>query len=219
MKIADFKNAVALQFFPTLVWRQELQPARAKAINGHLMDAIEAILSPRPTPTPGTGWQTEQDLHLRPEFADLTKVIEKTAKAAMQSIHAEHNGLAITGCWANINPPEARHRAHTHPNNYLSGVYYVKVPRGANHISFTDPRAQRAVMQPRFKQDTLLNASVINMEVEEGVMILFPAWLQHDVRRNASTEDRVTIAFNLMLKDFIETVSPPIWKATPTSSG
>ena len=216
MKITDFKNAAVLQFFPTLVWRQELPPSRAKAVNGRMMEAIEEILSPRSAQPPGVGWQTAQDLHLRPEFADLAKVITEAGEAALRSIEAEHNGLTITGCWANINPPDARHRAHTHPNNYLSGVYYVRAPQGGNHISITDPRVQRSVMQPRFKKDSVLNASVINLEVADGVMILFPSWLQHDVRRNASNEERVTIAFNLMLNDYLETVSPPIWKPTGT---
>ena len=214
MKITDFKNAVALQYFPTLVWRQELPPSRARAVNGRLMEAINAILSPRPPQPAGVGWQTAQDLHLRPEFADLAKVMVEAGEAALRSIDAEHSGVTITGCWANINPPEARHRAHTHPNNYLSGVYYVKAPIGGNHITITDPRVQRTVMQPRFKKDSVLNASVINLEVADGVMILFPSWLQHDVRRNASQEERVTIAFNLMLNNYVETVSPPIWKPT-----
>ncbi len=211
MNISDFKNAVALQYFPTIVWRQELPPSCAKAANGRLLEAIDAILSPRPCPTPGVGWQTEQDLHLHPEFADLARVILDAGEAALRSIEARHSGLSITGCWANINPPEARHRAHTHPNNFLSGVYYVKVPQGGNHISFTDPRVQRAVMQPRFHKENVLNASVVTLEVSDGVMIMFPSWLQHDVRRNASHEERVSIAFNLMLNDFVEAVSPPIW--------
>lgn len=211
MKITDFKNPAVLQFFPTPVWRQELPPAQAAAVNSRLLEAIDTMLTPRPCQTAGVGWQTGQDLHLRPEFADLAEVIIEAGEAAMKSMAAAHNGLAITGCWANINPPEARHRAHTHPNNYLSGVYYVRAPQGGNHISVTDPRVQRAVMQPRFKKNTPLNASVINLEVADGTMILFPSWLQHDVRRNASNEERVTIAFNLMLNDYIETVSPPVW--------
>ncbi len=214
MKINDFRNAAVLQFFPTLVWRQELPPSQAQAVNNRLMQAIDNLLSPRPAQTAGVGWQTEQNLHLQPDFADIAKVIVDAGEAAMRSIEAEHKGLAITGCWANVNPPEARHRAHTHPNNFLSGVYYLRAPQGANHISFTDPRVQRSVMQPRYRKDNVLNASTINMEVADGVMILFPSWLQHDVRRNASNEERVTIAFNLMLNDYLETVSPPIWKPT-----
>ncbi|WP_193367248.1 TIGR02466 family protein [Pelagibius marinus] len=216
MKINDFKNAAAMQFFPTLVWRQELPPARAEAANNRLLAAIDKQLTPRPAQTAGVGWQTAQDLHLQPAFADLAKVIVEAGEAALKSIEAEHNGLTITGCWANVNPPEARHRAHTHPNNFLSGVYYVRAPQGGNHISFTDPRVQCAVMQPRYRKDNVLNASVINLEVADGVMILFPSWLQHDVRRNASNEERVTIAFNLMLNDYIETISPPIWTPSGT---
>jgi hypothetical protein len=34
----------------------------------------------------------------------------------------------ITGCWANVNPPGSYHPTHNHPNNFLSGVYYVDIP-------------------------------------------------------------------------------------------
>ena len=48
--------------------------------------------------------------------------------------------MMITGCWANINPPSAYHPTHNHPNNYLSGVYYVAVPETGTHLIFQDPR-------------------------------------------------------------------------------
>ena len=73
MQISEFTNAVILQFFPTLVWRQELPKARARTVNDHLLKAIDDILSPRIEPPPGVGWQTEQDLHLRPEFQELAQ--------------------------------------------------------------------------------------------------------------------------------------------------
>ena len=52
------------------------------------------------------------------------------------------------------------------------------------------------------------------MEVQEGALIPFQAWLAHEVRMSAGSGERITIAFNLMLTDYSRTVSPPIWKPT-----
>ena len=41
-----------------------------------------------------------------------------------------------------MNAPGAAHGLHSHPNNFLSGVYYVRVPSGGDTINFHDPRSQ-----------------------------------------------------------------------------
>ena len=45
-------------------------------------------------------------------------------------------------------------------------------------------------------------------------MVLFPAWLTHSVPVNASGHDRISIAFNLMFRDYVEHASPALWKGT-----
>jgi uncharacterized protein (TIGR02466 family) len=213
-----FQNATAMPFFPTVVWRQDVVPAKAEPLNRSLMTSIERMLTPRPEIVPGTGWQTEQNLHGLAEFQPLVELIYMAADSALNYLCARHAGVTITGCWANINPPNARHRAHTHPNNYLSGVYYVRTPKGGDSITFTDPRVQKVVIEPSFTQSTPMNSSTVSLDLAAGALILFPSWLQHDVGVNRSQEERVSIAFNLMLKDFAETVSPPQWKGTVRTS-
>ncbi len=44
--------------------------------------------------------------------------------------------------------PARPHRLHSHRNNFLSGVYYVRVPPGAGSINFYDPRPQAGVIRP-----------------------------------------------------------------------
>jgi uncharacterized protein (TIGR02466 family) len=209
-----FQNAVALPFFPTIVWRQEVVPERAAALNRDLLASIERMLTPRPKIAAGTGWQTEQSLHEHPDFQPLVALIHLAAESALNFLKARHAGIVITGCWANINPPDARHRAHTHPNNYLSGVYYVKTPAGSESITFTDPRVQKVVIEPSFEESTAMNSTIVNLDVVAGSLILFPSWLQHDVGRNKSKDERVSIAFNLMFKDYAETMSPPTWQGS-----
>src|SRR3546814_1269937 len=50
------------------------------------------------------------------------------------------SSFEVTGCWANINPQTGMNPAHMHPNNFLSGVYYVSLPGDTGEIVFSDPR-------------------------------------------------------------------------------
>ena len=126
--------------FPRLCGCVDLAAAEAVAFNARLKAEIEKIISPRPKVPSGSNWQTPQDLHTRPAFADFTRLVEIVARSVAQYLQVEQYPMMITGCWANINPPGTYHPTHNHPNNYLSGVYYVAVPETGSHLIFQDPR-------------------------------------------------------------------------------
>ena len=135
------------EFFPTPLWVVDIPAADAVAFNANLKAEIEKIIAPRPKVPSGSNWQTPQDLHTRPAFADFTKLVEKVAHSIAQHLQVEQFPMMITGCWANINPPGTYHPTHNHPNNYLSGVYYVAVPETGSQLLFQDPRP--AMIMPR----------------------------------------------------------------------
>lgn len=47
-----------------------------------------------------------------------------------------------------------------------------------------------------------------------GRMVMFPAWLKHRVPTGETTIERVSISFNLMFRNFAETIAKPRWKGT-----
>jgi uncharacterized protein (TIGR02466 family) len=197
------------EFFPTPVWIIDLQPAEGAALNAHLEAEIERIISPRPPIQPGANWQTPQDLHRRPAFADFVKLVEMAARGVARYLQIDQYPMTITGCWANINPRGAYHPTHCHPNNYLSGVYYVAAPP-PTRILFQDPRP--SMILPRPRQFTRITANGGDVESRAGRMVLFPAWLRHSVPSNATEGDRISIAFNLMFKDFTDSMASPLWE-------
>lgn len=204
------------ELFPTPLWVVDLPPADAVAFNAKLKAEIEAIIAPRPKVPSGSNWQTPQDLHTRPAFADFTLLVEKVARSVAQYLQVEKFPLMITGCWANINPPGSYHPTHNHPNNYLSGVYYVAVPATGSHLLFQDPRPG-LILPPTAKLGRLTaNASVA--QTQPGRMVIFPSWLRHHVPSNEGTTERISIAFNLMFTNFAETLSAPSWKPTAGNS-
>ena len=44
-----------------------------------------------------------------------------------------------------------------------------------------------------------LNAEVVNISPQEGLLILFPSYLFHSVKENNSGEERIVISFNIDL--------------------
>jgi uncharacterized protein (TIGR02466 family) len=214
-----FEKTQALTLFPTFVWVHDLPAGPAQAFNAHLEAAVLRLIEPRPKLQPGQTWQTHQDLHLRPEFAELARLIRSAATGVLEYLQVEYADFEITGCWANVNPDGAPHASHNHPNNYLSGVYYVKTGPGADTIRFVDPRAQNRQIAPRVKRQGPMNSEQAFVNVPAGRLVLFPAWLSHSVPPNSSGHERISIAFNIMFSDFTRTIAPPKWDGIRTPGG
>lgn len=202
------------EIFPTPLWIVDLQPAAAARLNATLKAEIERLIEPRPKIPAGSNWQTPQDLHTKPAFAEFVKLVETAARGVARFLQVDQYPMGITGCWANVNPPGAYHPMHHHPNNYLSGVYYVAVPTAGSQIIFQDPRGQASMIMPKPKQYTRLTANGANAQSKEGRLLIFPAWLKHTVPANDGQSERISISFNLMFKNFSETMAAPLWDAT-----
>ncbi|MBS0220556.1 MAG: hypothetical protein JSR91_07425 [Proteobacteria bacterium] len=200
------------ELFPTTIWIVDLKPAEAAPFNAKLKAEIEKIISPRPKVPAGSNWQTPQNLHTRPAFAEFVKLVEMAARGVARFLQVDQHPMTITGCWANINPPGAYHPTHNHPNNYLSGVYYVAVPAAGSHIVFQDPRPLMIMPKPR--QFTRQTANAADAESKPGRLVIFPAWLRHSVPANDGQTERISISFNLMFKQFAETLAAPMWDPT-----
>ncbi len=209
-----FANLDVKDIFPTPIWVADLDPAKAAALNQRLAGEIYRLTEPRaPVPIGGT-WQTDPVLHQRPEFAEFTRLVQQAARAALDFLKIKYNGIEITGCWANINPFGGQNSPHLHPNNFLSGVYYVALPDDVGQITFGDPRPQAQMIMPKAKSWNKYTGNEIKLETKPGRFVLFPAWLVHSVPVNRSDKHRVSISFNVMFSDFTAEMSAPLWKGT-----
>jgi uncharacterized protein (TIGR02466 family) len=209
-----FEKTAIHELFPTPVWIVDLKPDIHGPLNRRLIAQIGAMASPRPTIKPGETWQTDPYIHTLTEFAEVADIIRAAAKGALDFLQIEHSGFEITGCWANINPKGGLNTRHTHPNNFLSGTYYVQVPPGANHIVFDDPRPQAMTVLPKMRKYNKFVGNEIAVEVRDGRLVLFPAWLPHGVPVNPGEQERISISFNIMFTGFTEGMSRPLWRGT-----
>ncbi len=208
-----FAERGTFSFFPTHVWAHDLAPEVHQALNRKLVASIETMIAPRPELGPDEIWQTDQLLHEEPAFEPLVKLIRRAVDNALEFLKVRYESYAITACWANVSPPGRGHPGHCHPNNYLSGVYYVKVARGGDNITFNDPRVQTGIFAPHVTHVDQSNAVQASLPVKEGRLLVFPAWFVHSVPPNMSQEERISISFNVMFKDFAEKMAYPVWRS------
>ena len=55
---------------------------------------------------------------------------------------------------------------------------------------------------PIIEKKTELNVKTVGLEIEEGDLLIFPAYLPHKVGKNVSDEDRIVISFNININNF-----------------
>lgn len=146
-------------------------------------------------------WQSQPKLFNEPLFEKFTNKILQFSKLVLDTKEVEFDAFEITDMWANILQPNTGHKAHTHPNNYFSGVFYVQSEEDVN-IRFLDPRPGANVINPKSKNFNKYNSQEWSIGSKTNRVILFPSWLPHYVPTNMD-KLRISISFNIMLKGYI----------------
>jgi uncharacterized protein (TIGR02466 family) len=200
-----------IPMFPTLLWKIQVKPELRDAIDAKILAALGNMRRDLPRLESGHGWQSEQTLDDREEFQDLVACVGNATRSILRFLQIGHEAFEITGCWATVLARGAAHKAHSHPNNYLSGAYYVRTHPGADTINFHDPRNQAGVIRPPVVELTAENTDQVVVKVTNGTLLLFPSYLEHSVDANTSEEERVSISFNIMFSSFTERLSKPLW--------
>jgi uncharacterized protein (TIGR02466 family) len=150
-------------------------------------------------------------LHRRDELRELVACVHRGVESILRFLRIGYDAFEITGSWATVLAQGAVHKAHSHPNNFLSGVYYVRTQPGADRINFHDPRPQAAVIRPPVVELTAQNTDQVVVRVRSGTLLFFPSWLEHSVDANPNPVERISISFNVMLSSFTERLSQPLW--------
>ena len=103
----------------------------------------------------------------------------------------------MTDCWANVMPAGVVHSLHLHPTSFISGTYYVEVPKGAGALKFEDPRLGLHMAAPPRRADAPRSfRSFVSLPAKAGDLVLFESWLRHEVPPARFSGERISISFN-----------------------
>ena len=192
-------NVERHDFFPTCLYRfkHDFEENELDSMISHI--DLNSLSEHNGQTVKRTGSQNQDDLQRIPTFSNLTRTITDVSKHILDE-QGYMGEIEITNMWGNILRPQSQraHAPHTHSNNFLSGVFYLKTSSETSPIQFFDPRPQANVLKPRKKEYNLLNSDMAQFNSETGYGVVFPSWLQHWVPE--TKDERVSIAWNALVR-------------------
>jgi len=111
------------------------------------------------------------------------------------ALHNLNKKISKVSWWVNISPEHTYNVLHSHPKADISVVYYAKIDSGSGSLMLL--RNDGAMHTSLYDR----RPEMLRFEVKPvvGRMYAFPSFLLHHVLSNLSTEDRISIAFNLTI--------------------
>ncbi len=100
--------------------------------------------------------------------------------------------------WTVILKSQGHQRAHIHPDGWLSGVYYVKVPDSVSETPGGSEDGWIEFGRPPDNVRVKRESPTRRIAPREGVMILFPSYLYHRTIPFEDSDERISFAFDVI---------------------
>lgn len=148
------------------------------------------------------GWQS--DIIPFDKYKEIQKIIQLivTSSITYKNILGilDDLQLIIQDYWININDRRGYNMPHVHPGSILSGVLYLKAPQTCGDIKFFRNHTDQYALGDFTKNNNAYNFETISYVPQEKRVLVFPSHIVHSVDENKSDKDRISIAFNFVLK-------------------
>jgi uncharacterized protein (TIGR02466 family) len=185
----------SFDLFPSRIWQAHL-PALVPQLQGWTKSVL-AMRAATPKPAGRTvrqGWNSaDMAVLARLEFGALHQAIRAACASALSEMAQDKVAFSLQS-WINMHDRGGFNFLHMHEGSLLSGSFYLSVPRGSGQFVFRDPRP--GVILGSVKGGVPNGHADIHLTPSDGLLVLFPCWMEHYVEPHDSDEPRITIAFN-----------------------
>ena len=186
--------------FPTLIYIKEI--SNASKLNFHLEKQIlkwNKEDSKGVSKTNAGGWHSTTDMNTKQEYNPLMRELFSMQEEIFKKEYLTMKPV-LGNMWANINYPGNANRPHLHPNALFSGVYWVKAPEKSGSLMLYEPRPGVHTIMPNRKKGKLPPElwREVHYTPRAGIIVMFPAWLWHEVQPNESNDTRISVSFNFL---------------------
>lgn len=140
-------------------------------------------------------------------------------KFATEVMRYDYQELEFAQSWLTYKKPGQFHKAHTHPNTLLAGVFYYEFEPGDPAICFSKVAGSqyRTYMEPSLLPDYQnypYSQEEIYFKPEKNNFIIFPSYVMHGVPPNQTNKIRKALGVNVLTKGKLgdrETISEIIF--------
>ena len=111
--------------------------------------------------------------------------------------------------WLNYTKLNQNHHRHGHPNSLISGTLYVNVDENTDSIVFFKNKSVGhgfdSYSFDKPAMNNMWNANRFPVKVNNGLIVLFPSYLDHFVPPVQTNHTRISLAFNAFIKGEVST--------------
>lgn len=132
-----------------------------------------------------------------------SQVINHINTYAYDVIKAKKNiKFKLLNSWALQHLSKDYGRVHNHNNSLFSGVLYIKTSKNCGNIKFysktTDIFSETIALN--YEEFNIYNSPLWYFEPCDGLILLFPSHLKHEILPNLSDDLRYCISFNIFIE-------------------
>ena len=113
------------------------------------------------------------------------------------------NKLCLTQSWSTINKKGSQHHKHTHPNTFISLVYYVDCDENSGDLIFKTPRSsiqEGYYFNFKIIENNEYNSSGWKFNTRPGYICIFPGQVEHYSTPHQGDKDRIIIGANFFVE-------------------
>ena len=93
--------------------------------------------------------------------------------------------------WTNVNEIGSKNILHTHTDDSWAGIYYVQA-NGTGNLMFHNPA--NTLLQCNKNSPFIRKTGIAP---EDGMLVLWPGWVPHEVEENKSNQQRINLAWGI----------------------
>lgn len=109
--------------------------------------------------------------------------------------------IKITTSWLNFTKKNESHHQHTHPNSFLSGVFYINCDQEDQITFYKNPKDSIRIVKKSYND---YNSESWWMPAITKRLYIFPSTLEHGVPKVKSNINRISLSYNTWLSGTID---------------
>lgn len=141
------------------------------------------------------GYQSANLLDL-PEMKELSERLTKSIRAYVGYFQFKQKPK-MTNLWLSINNTKDYNVLHDHPQSKISGVFYTNAPPDSGDLIFSNPvETEHFFNNEELNEFNLYNCGKYAVKPKDGMIVIFPSFLKHEVGPNLTKNRRISFSFN-----------------------
>jgi hypothetical protein len=186
-----FEDKKHFPIFPTNLFEFEFNKEEKEKLDSSLPESLEKM---RAKDSPN--WTTDFNLQTFEEYKPLAHVLSESAQRVLGFVGIRFESLMVTSLKGyKVKEPEFS-PMEMRPNNLLAGIYCLKGTGGK--VTFYDPRPQAWIIKPPVASPNIFNSDAFSMDLKEGKVMVFPAWLQYQATFSKEMTENIYFSWSLM---------------------